>query len=256
MGRLDGETAIVTGSTSGLGKEIARMFCAEGARVVVTGRDEARGRAVTDTLVEAGAEAELVVADVGTPDGCQTLIDRTLERFGQLSVLVNNAVDIAGDGAVGDVTPEAWERILRVNLAAVGLLSGMAIPHMVRAGRGSIVNVSSRTAERATPRHAAYTAAKGGMDALARSITLDYARQGIRCNTVQPGYIVHEQRDASNTPQRWAEIEAMCLTRPARATDVAYACLYLASREAEVVSGVTLNVDSGSTAGRARTFDG
>ena len=93
------------------------------------------------------------------------------------------------------------------------------------------------------------------MNALTRSITLDYARRGIRCNTVQPGYIVHETRDAENSPERWAEIERMNLTRLTTATDVALACVYFASSESEVVSGVTLQVDSGSSAARGRAFD-
>jgi NAD(P)-dependent dehydrogenase (short-subunit alcohol dehydrogenase family) len=143
----------------------------------------------------------------------------------------------------------------RVNVLAAVWLMQEAIPHMERAGHGSIVNVSSRTAERASPRLASYTASKGAMNALTRSITLDYARQGIRCNTVQPGYILHDERDADLTPERRRYIEDMCLTRPPTAIDVAYAILFFASREAECISGVTLQVDAGSSAARARTFD-
>ena len=254
-GRLEHEIAIVTGSTSGLGRTVAQLFVEEGAQVVVTGRNRDRGSALAAELGEAAAFVE---ADLGTEAGCAHLVAETVETFGGLTVLVNNAVSpsaIAADGPIGDVTTEVWEEMLRVNVMALGWLSQGAIPAMLDHGHGSIVNVSSRTAERATPRVAAYTASKGAMNALTRSITLDYARQGIRCNTVQPGYIIHESRDAENTPERWEQIEAMCLTRPATARDVAYAIAFLASHEAEVISGVTLQVDSGSSAGRARTFD-
>ena len=129
------------------------------------------------------------------------------------------------------------------------------VPAMIAIGHGSIVNISSRTAERSSPKLAAYTAAKGAMNALTRSITLDYARRGIRCNTVQPGYIIHEERDADLTPERRKYIDDMSLTRPATARDVAYAILFLASREAECISGVTLQVDGGSSFARSRTMD-
>jgi NAD(P)-dependent dehydrogenase (short-subunit alcohol dehydrogenase family) len=153
---------------------------------------------------------------------------------------------------VTDVSAWAFESVLRVNLVAVATLCRLAIPHMLTAGHGSIVNVSSRAAELATPRLAAYAASKGGLNALTRSITVDFARRGVRCNTVQPGYILHEVRDAELTAERRQRLEEMHLTRLATATDVAYAVLFLASRESEVISGITLPVDGGSTAARAR----
>jgi len=170
-------------------------------------------------------------------------------------VLVNNAVSpevIATDGPAGSVPTEVWEAMLRVNVLGAAWLLQRALPAMVAAGRGAIVNVSSRTAERASPNLAAYTASKGAINALARSITLDYGRLGVRCNTVQPGYILHETRDADATPEHLARITDMCVTRPPTATDVAHAVVFLASRESECISGVTLQVDAGSSAVRAR----
>lgn len=252
MGRLDGQIAVVTGATSGLGTEIASVFVSEGARVVVTGRNADRGEAVATSL---GDAATFVAADLGTEAGCHRVIHTAVERFGGLTVLVNNAVLLDGDGPIAEVGGAAWLPMLAANVAAIGWLCAEAIPVMEAGGHGSIVNVSSRTAERASPRLAVYTACKGAMNALTRSITLDYARRGIRCNTVQPGYIVHESRDARNTPERWAEIERMSLTRLTTANDVAWACVYFASPESQVVSGVTLQVDGGSNAARARTLD-
>lgn len=254
-GRLSGETALITGATSGLGKALALRFAAEGAQVVVAGRNAERGKAVCRTIESGGDEAVFVAVDLLSDTCGDDLVRQALDQFGQLTILVNNAVDLEGDGPVTENTAETWSRILRVNVTAAGLICRAAIPAMQQAGRGSILNISSRTAERASPKLAAYTAAKGALNALTRSIALDYAHEGIRCNTVQLGYILHATRDASNSPQRKAEIEAMGLTRPATADDVCHACVYLASREAEVITGITLNVDSGSTAARARSFD-
>jgi NAD(P)-dependent dehydrogenase (short-subunit alcohol dehydrogenase family) len=254
-GRLHDEVALVTGSTRGLGREIARLFAEEGARVVITGRSRERGEAATSLLRSAGASVAFVPADLGDEAQCEALVEAAVERFGLLTVLVNNAVAggrDAGDGEVTRVSTVAFEAVLRVNLVAAATLCRLAIPHMLSAGHGSIVNVSSRAAELATPRLAAYAASKGGLNALTRSITVDFARQGIRCNTVQPGYILHEVRDAELTEERRQRLEEMHLTRLATATDVAYAALFLASRESEVISGATLPVDGGSTAARAR----
>jgi NAD(P)-dependent dehydrogenase (short-subunit alcohol dehydrogenase family) len=172
-------------------------------------------------------------------------------------VLVNNAVSpeiIARDGKAADVSNDVWEAMLRVNVLGAAWLLQKSIPQMLVQRRGSIVNISSRTAERASPRLAAYTASKGAMNALARSITLDYGRDGIRCNTVQPA--TSSTRNATSTsPRTTRYIEDMCITRPPTAIDVAYAVLFFASRESECISGVTLQVDAGSSAGRGRTFD-
>jgi NAD(P)-dependent dehydrogenase (short-subunit alcohol dehydrogenase family) len=255
---LAGEVAIVTGSTAGLGKEIARLFVAEGASVVVTGRNRDRGEALAGALRADGGEASFIAADLSIEDDTHALVETTIATYGALHVLVNNAVSpeiIAQDGKAADVSSAIWEAMLRVNVIGAAWLLQKAIPQMLAQGRGSIVNISSRTAERASPRLAAYTASKGAMNALARSITLDYGREGIRCNTVQPGYILHEERDADLTPERRRYIEDMCITRPPTALDVAYAVVFFASRESECISGVTLQVDAGSSAGRGRTFD-
>jgi NAD(P)-dependent dehydrogenase (short-subunit alcohol dehydrogenase family) len=255
--RLQGEVALVTGSTRGLGRETARVFAEEGARVVVTGRNEERGQEVVASITDTGGEAAFVGADLGDEVQCEALVEAAVLHFGPLTVLVNTAVAPGrdgGDGAVTDVSAWAFESILRVNLVAVATMCRLAIPHMLTAGHDAIVNVSSRAAALATPRLAAYAASKGGLNALTRSITVDFARQGIRCNTVQPGYILHEVRDTELTDERRRRLEAMHLTRLTTATDVAYAALFLASREAEVISGITLPVDGGSTAARARTM--
>jgi len=249
-GRLDEEVAIVTGSTSGLGREIARVFATEGASVVVTGRDRERG----DRVAGAITGAAFIAADLTDEVQCASLVDAARARFGPVTVLVNNAVgnaDDRGDGPVTELSAAAFEAALRVDLVAAATMCRIVIPQMLDTGRGAIVNVSSRAAVRSSPRLTAYAAAKAGLNALARSITMDFARDGIRCNTVQPGYILNEQRDAGSSPERWARLEGQHLTRLSTATDVAYAVAFLASREAETITGIVLPVDGGSTAVRA-----
>lgn len=257
-GRLAGEVALVTGSTAGLGKEVARLFAEEGARTVVTGRNAERGEALAAELRALGGEVRFVRADLTDESEARGLARATREAYGPVTVLVNNAVApevIAADRKLLEVPPEVWTRMYDVIVLGAVRLVEEVLPGMLELGRGSIVNISSRTAERASPKLAAYTAAKGALNALARSITLDYAREGIRCNTVQPGYVVHETRDADLTPERAQYIHDMTLTRPATARDVAYAVAFFASREAECISGATLQVDGGSSFVRARTMD-
>jgi meso-butanediol dehydrogenase/(S,S)-butanediol dehydrogenase/diacetyl reductase len=175
--------------------------------------------------------------------------------MGGLTVLVNNAAGGgAADGPVGDLTTEAWEAILRVDLTAPMWCARAAIPHMRRAGHGTILNVSSRQAERASKGFAAYIAAKSGLNGLTRAIAVDYADDGIRCNTISPGYVLNDRRDADLAPERRAILEGMHLTRLGEATDVADACVYLASRESGFVTGVNLQLDGGSSIARGRTL--
>ena len=257
MGRLDDEIAIVTGSTSGLGREIARVFALEGAQVVVTGRNAERGEAIAAKIRSEGGDVVFIACDLSREADCCSLIDSTARQFAGVTVLVNNAVSpsaIARDGTVATTDVSVWREMFEVNLLSVAILCRQAIPHMSRAGHGSIVNISSRAAERGTPNLAAYTAMKGGLNALALSISIDHARQGIRCNTVQPGYVLNDERDAGSSPQRMQRYRDMHLTRMTTANDVALAALFLASRESEVITGVTMQVDSGSTSARGLTL--
>jgi NAD(P)-dependent dehydrogenase (short-subunit alcohol dehydrogenase family) len=250
--RLQGEIALVTGSTAGIGRAIAAAFAREGAAVAVTGRDPERGTAVVDGITAAGGTAAFLPADLSAEAAATGLVDAVAERFGGLTVLVNNAVasGAGADGPVAELTTAGWEAVLRVNLTAPMWLCRAAIPHMRAAGRGSIVNISSRQGERASPGFAAYSTSKGGLNALTRSIAVDYAPDGIRCNTISPGYVLNDRRDRDLTPERRARLEGMHLTRLGEAEDVALAAVYFASAESGFATGVNLPLDGGSSAAR------
>lgn len=253
--RLAGEKALVTGSTAGIGRAIAIEFARQGATVVVTGRDPQRGTGVVDAIETFGGHAAFVAADLGEESACTDLVAAAAEACGGLSVLVNNAA--AGgqpDGRVGDLATDAWEAILRVDLTAPFWLARAALPHLERNGSGAIVNISSRQAERASPGFAAYIAAKGGLNALTRSIAVDYAAAGIRCNTISPGYVLNDRRDAAMTPEQRSLREGMHLTRLGEASDVALAAVYLAGPESAFVTGVNLQLDGGSSIARGLTL--
>jgi 3-oxoacyl-[acyl-carrier protein] reductase len=253
--RMDGETAVVTGSTAGIGRAVAIAFAAEGAAVVVTGRDERRGNDVVAHITGLGGTARFVAADLAEEPACTALIDEAARRLGGLTVLVNNAAGgDADDGSVATMLTSAWDAILRVDVTAPMWCARAAIAHMRAEGRGAIVNISSRQGERASPGLAAYVTAKAALNGLTRAIAVEEAAHGIRCNTVSPGYVLNDRRDADLSDERRATLKGMHLTRLGVADDVANACVYLASRESEFVTGINLQLDGGSSIARGRTL--
>jgi NAD(P)-dependent dehydrogenase (short-subunit alcohol dehydrogenase family) len=255
--RLAGEVAVITGSTSGLGRVTAKRFAAEGAAVVVTGRNAARGQAVVRELADLGGESVFVGADLGAEAACRDLVSSAVAQFGRLTVLVNNAVApeaIADDRRVTDLSYATLERLVKINLMGPVMMCKFAIPEMIKAGHGSIVNVSATSGAMGTPGLTGYSVTKGGIAALTRAITADYGRLGIRCNTLQPGYIIHGGREPTMSAERLAELRSRQLTRLANPEDVANAIVFLAGRESEVITGVALPVDGGVSIVRGKTL--
>jgi NAD(P)-dependent dehydrogenase (short-subunit alcohol dehydrogenase family) len=249
-GRLTGRTAIVTGSTSGIGAAIARTLADEGAHVVVSGRDAARGAAVVKEIHDAGGRADVVAVDLG---GSYAQLrsfaaDATAVLGGRVDILVNNA-GIYPATLTEDLPDDDLDAMLAVNIRAPHVLVGALAPAMAERGSGAIVNIGSWMARVGSPFAAMYTATKAADEQLTRSWAAEYGPRGVRVNTVAPGATLTPGNEASRTV-----LDAMTAATPAgvviRPQDIAEAVLFLASDAAAMVHGITLYVDGGITATR------
>jgi NAD(P)-dependent dehydrogenase (short-subunit alcohol dehydrogenase family) len=245
--RLQGKVALISGGARGMGAAEARLFAREGARVVIGDVLEPEGKAVAD---EIGGSAVFTRLDVTREDDWTRAVALAVERFGRLDVLVNNA-GVGAAGRIEDTTPEAWDRVMEINAKGVFLGTRAAIPAMRRGGGGSIVNISSQLGlvgmDDSSPQ---YTASKGAVRLLTKTTALQYAREGIRANSVHPGPIVtpmtERRRADPATYQRM--LSRIPLGRYGEPEEVAYAVLYLASDESAFVTGSELVIDGGWTA--------
>jgi NAD(P)-dependent dehydrogenase (short-subunit alcohol dehydrogenase family) len=252
---LEGDVAVVTGSTGGIGASTAHELARCGARVVVTGRRVDEGERVAASIREQGHEAMFVRADLTVEAEVEQLFAATGARYGDVTVLVNNAAptDLVGpsnmDGRLTDVTTEKFEQILRVGLFSAYWCCAQAIPMMQRAGRGSIINVSSVAGVKATPRVFAYATAKGGLQALTRSVAADYARDNIRAHTVIVGFVISNPlaQKIADDPAMSRAMAATHLTRFGQPHDVAAVIRFLASSDSAFMSGSEIYADGGGT---------
>ncbi|WP_203962673.1 SDR family NAD(P)-dependent oxidoreductase [Actinocatenispora thailandica] len=246
--RLRGRTALVTGSTSNIGRAIALAFATEGAHVVVSGRDRNRGDAVVAEIERAGGRAEFVRAELdGTAEASQALAAEATRRLGgRLDILVNNA-GIYPPGTTATTDPATFDRVYGVNVKAPFFLTQAVAPAMASGGGGVIVNLGSWVARRGLPVGALYASTKGAMETLTRAWSAEFGGRGVRVNAISPGVI----RDPGLDPASEFAGEALMRGTPAGAAGhpdaIAAAAVYLASDDAAFVHGAVLDVDGGRT---------
>jgi NAD(P)-dependent dehydrogenase (short-subunit alcohol dehydrogenase family) len=255
-GRLEGKVTVITGAGSGIGQATALLFAREGARVVVADVDERGAEETVRQVVASGGGAVARIVDVADPQQAQRLADETATDFGRIDVLFNNA-GISGVGTLHDTALELWERVMRVNVTGVFLVSKHVVPHMIEQRAGSIINMSSAIAEIGLANRASYAASKGAVLALTRSMQVDYAPYGIRVNALLPGtihtaFVEKYLRESYESPEEGlAVIRKRQLTAElGRPEDVASAALFLASDESRFVMGSALYVDGGMRGGK------
>jgi NAD(P)-dependent dehydrogenase (short-subunit alcohol dehydrogenase family) len=243
-GRLAGKVALISGGASGIGAAHVRVFAAEGAKVVSGDIQEDQGRAGVDAVVESGGEAVFVRLDVTKEADWTHAVQTAVSRFGKLTTLINNAGIYWPQGIEAE-TMEGWNKMVAVNQTGVWLGMKAAIPAMRNAGGGAIVNISSLYGLIGSPSSITYHATKGAVRLMTKAAALEYARQGIRANSIHPGQI-DTPILAGLTPEQDAQIKAMTpLGRMGRPEEIAYGSLYLCSDEAAFVTGAELVIDGG-----------
>jgi NAD(P)-dependent dehydrogenase (short-subunit alcohol dehydrogenase family) len=248
--RLEGKVAIISGGARGMGAVEARLFAKEGAKVVIADILEDEGRKLAADIEAAGGKALFVRLDVTRESDWQDAVATAVRRFGKLDVLVNNA-GISGRGKVEDTTVEDWDKVMEVNAKGVFLGTKAAIPAMRQAGGGSIINISSQLGlvgtDHSSPQ---YQASKGAVRLLTKATAIQYAKEGIRVNSVHPGPIVTPMTETARAdPERYQMmLSRIPMGRYGQPEEVAYGVLYLASDESAYMTGSELVIDGGWTA--------
>lgn len=251
MGRLDNKVAIITGAASGMGEATAKLFAAEGAKVIVADINREGADRVTEEITAAGGAAVSQFVDIGDAEKMKEMVQRAETEFGQLDILYNNAarLDFHKDMDVAGMDIFEWDETMRYNLRSVMLGSKYAIPLMQKNGGGSIINVSSMGGMVGEMGKTAYGAAKAGIISLTKSTSVQYGKMNIRANAIAPGMVLSEEmvNNAPDPLQKMIDIytEHKNTPRIGNPMDVAYLALYLASDESQFITGQVINADGG-----------
>jgi NAD(P)-dependent dehydrogenase (short-subunit alcohol dehydrogenase family) len=251
--RFENKVALITGGTSGIGEAVAKLFAREGAKVAITGRNEARGHAITARILESGGSAIFLRTDVRKAAECQRAVDETLLSFERLDILFNNAGVFFPQTAL-ECSEEEWDLQIDINLKGTFLMSKSALGPMIAQGGGVIVNNSSGWGIVGGDKAVAYCASKGGVVLLTKAMAIDHGRQGVRVNCICPGDVDTPMlpEDARLRGLDWKAYLAGCENRPlgriGTVDEIAKAVLFLASDDSSFMTGAALVVDGGGTA--------
>ena len=252
--RLNGKVALITGGASGIGRATALRFAHEGAAVSIADVNEPAGNSVVQEINDNGGRASFTPADVTHVADCKRIVKNTIDHFGAIHILFNNA-GIIRRASVVELSEEDWDRVIAVNVKSAFLMSREVIPIMIKAGGGSIVNMASGWGLAGGPKAAAYCASKGAVVLLTKAMAVDHGRQNIRVNCLCPGDTdtdmlrTEAQQLGELDGQFLAESARRPLGRVGRPEEIAQAALYLASDGASFVTGTALVVDGGGLAG-------
>ena len=248
MDRLKGKVAIVTGSTSGIGIGIARLYAAEGAKVVICGRRQEKGQAVVDRIVSEGGEASYHFMDITDLSSIEKLFADTVEKYGKIDILVNNAANVAlKDGRIDELTVEMWDAIFQSDLRGTFYATKCVLPYMEKNEKGgSIINIGSMASCSGDLGSSAYACAKAGVDMLTQATSLQFGKKNIRCNCVRPGLIVTPENDAYVADAvKKVFLDNIEVNRYGCPEDIGHMCVYLGSDESEYFTGQVVTVDGG-----------
>ena len=251
--RLKGKVVLITGSGMGMGREASLLFAEEGARIVVADIDATAAQQTVALVEKAGGQAVAVAGDVAVEADVQRMVEEGVRRFGALHVLYNNAGVLwkDRDRSVLETDDKWWDRVMAINLKSVFWVTKHGIPHLRTAGGGSIILMGSVSALAGFTRaQDAYTAAKGALISLTKSLAIQFAKDQIRCNVIHPGIVDTPLQAPYLTDAIRKEFETgIPLGRIARPREIAYVALFLASDESSFMTGAELVVDGGFTAG-------
>ncbi len=248
------KVVLVTGSTSGIGRETAIAFASHGAHVMISGRDRSRGEDVMQKIIASGGSANLLIGDVSDSSFCKNLVDETVKSFGKLDILFNNA-GIVMHGEIGVHSDDEWKNLIDINLSSIFFLSRAAIGHMKNQGGGVIINMSSECGLIGYKNLAAYSATKGAIIMFTKVLALDHASDNIRINAVCPGDIDTpmmdmgwENQNLSSEAIRDTLKKHIPIGRVGKSEDIAATVMFLASDLSGFITGVALPIDGGTTA--------